>query len=56
MAIELKDIENIAHLARLRLDAAEKAEALGSINNILSMIDEMRAHDTSGVEPLAHAF
>ena len=56
MAIELKDIENIAHLARLRLDAAEKAEALGSINNILSMIDEMRALDTSGVEPLAHAF
>jgi aspartyl-tRNA(Asn)/glutamyl-tRNA(Gln) amidotransferase subunit C len=56
MAIELKDIENIAHLARLQLNAAEKAEALGSINNILRMIDEMRALDTAGVEPLAHAF
>ncbi len=56
MAIELKDIENIAHLARLQLNTAEKAEALGSINNILMMIDEMRALDTAGVEPLAHAF
>lgn len=56
MAIELKDIENIAHLARLQLNDAEKAEALNSINSILKMIDQMQALDTAGVEPLAHAF
>lgn len=56
MALELKDIENIAHLARLQLGAAEKSEALHSINSILSMIDQMQAVDTTGVEPLAHGF
>ncbi len=56
MALELKDIENIAHLARLQLSAAEKSEALSSITNILSMIDQMQAIDTTGVEPLAHGF
>ena len=56
MALEPKDIENIAHLARLQLSAAEKSEALGSIANILAMIDQMQAVDTTGVEPLAHGF
>jgi aspartyl-tRNA(Asn)/glutamyl-tRNA(Gln) amidotransferase subunit C len=56
MAIELKDIENIAHLARLQLSDAAKAEALDSINSILKMIDQMQAVDTSNVEPLAHGY
>lgn len=56
MTIETKDIETIAHLARLDLNAAEKQEALNSINNILQVIDQMQATDTSNVLPLAHAF
>lgn len=56
MAIELKDIENVAHLARLQLSEAEKAEALSSINSILQMIDQMQAVDTTNVEPLAHGY
>jgi aspartyl-tRNA(Asn)/glutamyl-tRNA(Gln) amidotransferase subunit C len=56
MAIELKDIENVAHLARLHLSDGEKAEALSSINSILKMIDQMQAIDTTGVEPLAHGY
>jgi aspartyl-tRNA(Asn)/glutamyl-tRNA(Gln) amidotransferase subunit C len=55
MAIELKDVQNIAHLARLQLSEAEQQEAQNSINDILHMIDEMKAIDTNGVEPLAHA-
>jgi aspartyl-tRNA(Asn)/glutamyl-tRNA(Gln) amidotransferase subunit C len=55
MAIDMKDVENIAHLARLQLSADEKQEALNSITNILKVIDGMQALDTSGVEPLAHA-
>ena len=55
MAIELKDVHNIAHLARLQLSEAEQQEAQNSINDILHMIDEMKAIDTNGVEPLAHA-
>ena len=56
MAIELKDVQNIAHLARLQLSGAEQQEAQNSINNILHMIDQMQAIDTTGVEPLAHAY
>lgn len=56
MAIELKDIENVAHLARLQLGDGEKAEVLDSINNILKMIDQMQAVDTTNVEPLAHGY
>jgi aspartyl-tRNA(Asn)/glutamyl-tRNA(Gln) amidotransferase subunit C len=56
MAIELKDVQNIAHLARLQLSPAEQQEAQNSINNILHMIDQMQAIDTNGVEPLAHAY
>jgi aspartyl-tRNA(Asn)/glutamyl-tRNA(Gln) amidotransferase subunit C len=55
MAIELKDVENIAHLARLQLSAAEQQEALNSISSILQLIDQMQAVDTRAVEPLAHA-
>lgn len=56
MTIELKDIETIAHLARLQLSPAEQQEALKSINNILVLINQMQEIDTSGVVPLAHAY
>jgi aspartyl-tRNA(Asn)/glutamyl-tRNA(Gln) amidotransferase subunit C len=55
MAIELKDVLNVAHLARLQLSDVEQQEAQNSINNILLMIDQMQLIDTNGVEPLAHA-
>jgi|LauGreDrversion4_2_1035121.scaffolds.fasta_scaffold207118_2 aspartyl-tRNA(Asn)/glutamyl-tRNA(Gln) amidotransferase subunit C len=56
MSIDSKDIDTIAHLARLELSEAGKQEALNSINNILALINQMQAIDTSGVQPLAHAF
>ena len=55
MAISQKDIETVAHLARLHLSENEEQEVLGSINSILTMIDQMQAVDTTNVEPLAHA-
>ena len=55
MAIDMKDVSNIAHLARLHLSESEQQEALNSITNILKVIDGMQALDTTGVEPLAHA-
>jgi len=56
MTIEIKDITSIANLARLKLSPAEQQEALASINNILLLIDQMQAVDTSAVAPLAHAY
>ena len=56
MSIELVDVENIAHLARLHLTEAEKQEAADSMSNILKLIDQMQTVDTDNIEPLAHAF
>ncbi len=56
MSIELADVENIAHLARLHLSDAEKQEAANSMTDILGLIDQMQSVNTDNVEPLAHAF
>jgi len=56
MSIELGDVENIAHLARLDLTEKEKEEAASSMSNILNLIDQMQSVNTDDVVPLAHAF
>jgi len=56
MSIELADVENIAHLARLHLTDGEKKEAADSMSNILKLIDQMQSVNTDNIEPLAHAF
>lgn len=56
MSIDSKDVENIAHLARLHLADEDLPEVTSSIENILSLIDEMQSVDTGNVSPLAHAF
>ncbi|HUM15259.1 MAG TPA: Asp-tRNA(Asn)/Glu-tRNA(Gln) amidotransferase subunit GatC [Candidatus Nitrosotalea sp.] len=53
--ISLEDVEHVARLARLDLSAAEKERMRKELDGILSYIDKLRAIDTSGVEPTAHA-
>ncbi|SPY57187.1 aspartyl/glutamyl-tRNA amidotransferase subunit C [Pseudomonas aeruginosa] len=53
MALERSDVEKIAHLARLGLSEADLPRTTETLNNILGLIDQMQAVDTSGVEPLA---
>ena len=48
------EIDKIAKLARLRVSPAEADEVTSRIGEILAMIDQMQAVDTSGIEPLAH--
>jgi aspartyl-tRNA(Asn)/glutamyl-tRNA(Gln) amidotransferase subunit C len=54
MALERCDVEKIAHLARIGLNEADISSTTATLNNILGLIDQMQAVDTSGVEPLAH--
>ena len=54
MALERSDVEKIAHLARLGLSEVDLPRTTETLNNILGLIDQMQAVDTSGVEPLAH--
>lgn len=55
MALTLDDINKIAHLARLGLSDDEKSRYNDSLNNILGLIDDLQAVDTTGIEPLAHS-
>ena len=54
MSLDQQDIENIAVLARLRLDKSEIPEITQRITAILSMVDQMQSVDTENVEPMAN--
>jgi aspartyl-tRNA(Asn)/glutamyl-tRNA(Gln) amidotransferase subunit C len=54
MALTLEDVGRIAHLARIHISAQEAGLALTQLNDIFSMIEQMRAVDTSGIEPMSH--
>ena len=48
------DVRRIARLARIELAAGEVEGLRDELNGILGLIDQMRAVDTSGVEPMSH--
>lgn len=52
MALTPTDVSRIAHLARLALSSEEEAAMLQSLNEFFAVVEQMRAVDTSGVEPL----
>jgi aspartyl-tRNA(Asn)/glutamyl-tRNA(Gln) amidotransferase subunit C len=54
MAIEQDEIEKIAELARIRIDADRIGDVTRRITDILHMVDQLQAADTSGVEPMAN--
>ena len=54
MALTPDDIGRLQHLARLELQPAESERMLTQINGFFSIVEAMRAVDTSGLEPLAH--
>ena len=54
MSLELSDVKRIAKLAQLYLDDAHAETALGELNGILALAEQMAAVDTTGVQPLAH--
>ena len=54
MALTHEDIRRIQHLARLELQPQESERMLTQINGFFSIVEAMRAVDTSGIEPLAH--
>ena len=52
MALTPQDVSRIAQLARLQLGAAEQAAMLGQLNGFFSIVEQMSAVETGGVEPL----
>ena len=54
MSLTALDIERIANLSRLELKPEEGARLLTQLNGFFDIVEQMRAVDTTGVEPLAH--
>ncbi len=54
MSLTAQDISRIANLARLELRADESERMLAQINGFFDIVEQMRAVDTTGVEPLTH--
>jgi len=52
MALSPQDVSRIAELARLELRADEQAPMLTQLNGFFTIVEQMSAVDTSGVEPL----
>jgi len=52
MALTSKDVNRIAHLARLELSQAEAEQMLVQLNGFFGHVEQMSAVDTRGVEPL----
>ena len=54
MAIERQQVEQLARLARIALDESTLARTTSSLGDVLTLIDQLQAVDTSSVEPMAH--
>jgi aspartyl-tRNA(Asn)/glutamyl-tRNA(Gln) amidotransferase subunit C len=54
MALQHQDIQRIAHLAKLDLQASESDALLAQLNGFFHLVEAMQAVDTTGVEPLTH--
>jgi len=55
MSLTPDDVRRLARLARIAIDEHDSAAVLERLNDVLGLIDEMRAVDTHGIEPMSHA-
>jgi len=56
MALDNETVHTIARLARINIDQSDVAQTRESLENILALVAQMDAVDTSGVEPMTHPF
>ena len=56
MKISRQEVEHVAHLARLHLDAEELSQMTAQLDTILSYVAKLDELDTTGVQPTTHAF
>lgn len=54
MSLTLADVARMAHLARIEITDAEGQRTLAQLNDIFAMIEQMRAVNTDGIEPMSH--
>jgi len=54
MALDASDVEKIAHLARLGIDADDVPGYTRNLSDILAFVEQLDAMDTQDIKPLAH--
>lgn len=52
--MERSELEKLANLARINVDDSVFDEVAQSITEVLALVDQLKAVDTEGVEPMAH--
>jgi len=55
LKISLREVEYVAHLARLEISEGERDKFTAQLNDILLYIDQLNRLNTEGVEPMSHA-
>ena len=54
MSLNGKDIEKLCVLARLEITAEEMADVQAKLSDIVKLVDQLQAVDTTSVTPMAH--
>lgn len=54
MSLSLTDIARLAKLAQLDLSEQQAGDTLAKLNDIFALVEQMKAVDTAGIEPLSH--
>jgi len=55
MALSDDQVRRLARLARIAIRPEDSAPVVERLNRVLGLIDQLRAVDTAGIEPMAHA-
>ena len=54
MALDASQIEKIAHLARLAIEADDVPQYARNLSDIIAFVEQLEEVDTASVVPLAH--
>jgi aspartyl-tRNA(Asn)/glutamyl-tRNA(Gln) amidotransferase subunit C len=54
MEIDLKMVDQLAHLARLQFNEQEKEAIRADMEKMVAFVEKLKEVDTTGVEPLLH--
>jgi aspartyl-tRNA(Asn)/glutamyl-tRNA(Gln) amidotransferase subunit C len=54
MSLTFSDVKRLANLAQLELTDDQAAGTLDKLNGIFGLVEQLKAVDTTGIEPLNH--
>ncbi len=56
MPLSLDAVEQIARLARIEISESEALKTQSQLNDIFSLLEQIQAVDTAGINPMTHAY